>query len=88
MIILKVGNKSKEQGITLIALVITIIVLLILAGVTINLTLKDGGIFRKAQIASENYTTAQNKELDDLDRLNNTINDRLNGLGLSDPVPD
>ncbi len=31
MIILKVRNKSKEQGITLIALVITIIVMLILA---------------------------------------------------------
>ena len=31
MIILKGGNKRKEQGITLIALVITIIVLLILA---------------------------------------------------------
>ncbi len=31
MIILKISNKSKEKGITLIALVITIIVLLILA---------------------------------------------------------
>ncbi len=39
MIILKL---KKEQGITLIALVITIIVLLILAGVTINLTLGEG----------------------------------------------
>ena len=32
---------KKERGITLIALVITIIVLLILAGVTINLTLGE-----------------------------------------------
>ena len=38
--IAKIENtkKSRERGITLIALIITIIVLLILAGVTINLT--------------------------------------------------
>ncbi len=39
------------RGITLIALVITIIVLLILASVTINLTLGDNGIFTKANTA-------------------------------------
>lgn len=33
-------RKTKERGITLIALMITIIVLLILAGVTLNLTLR------------------------------------------------
>ena len=34
----------KQKGITLIALVITIIVLLILAGVSINLVVGEGGI--------------------------------------------
>lgn len=49
-------NKLKEQlkinkGITLIALVITIIVLLILAGVTIATLTGDNGILTKAQSA-------------------------------------
>jgi len=38
-----------QKGITLIALVVTIIVLLILAGVTITYVLADGGIFGRAQ---------------------------------------
>ena len=51
-------NKLKEQlkinkGITLIALVITIIVLLILAGVTIATLTGDNGILTKAQSAKE-----------------------------------
>ena len=39
---------KKQKGITLIALVITIIILLILAGVVINLTLGENGIIRLA----------------------------------------
>ena len=42
----------KENGITLIALIITIIVMLILVGVTINVAL-NGGVFQKAEYASE-----------------------------------
>lgn len=48
----------KSKGITLIALVITIIVLIILAGVAINLTLEDNGIFEKAKYAKQNYQIA------------------------------
>jgi len=43
---------SKNKGITLIALIITIIVLIILSGIAINLTLKENGIFNKAQLAN------------------------------------
>ena len=43
--------KKQAKGITLIALVVTIIVLLILAGVAINLTIGQNGIFTRAQIA-------------------------------------
>ena len=38
-------HTKNERGITLIALVVTIVVLLILAGITINLLLGNGGIF-------------------------------------------
>ena len=44
---------KKEKGITLIALVITIIVLLILAGVSINLVVGEGGILKQATKAIE-----------------------------------
>ena len=40
---------KKEKGITLIALVITIIVLLILAGISIASLIGDNGIFRKSK---------------------------------------
>ena len=42
-------NNRKEQGITLIALVVTIVVLLILAGITINLVMEEYSKQRKMQ---------------------------------------
>lgn len=36
----RINTQTKEKGITLIALIITVIVLLIIAGVTLNLTLR------------------------------------------------
>ena len=46
-------NKIKEQsGITLVALVVTIVVLLILAAVTITLVFSQNGVIGKAQEAS------------------------------------
>ena len=50
----KVYSKS-DRAITLIALIVTIIILLILAGVTINLAVNDKGIFSKAKKATEAY---------------------------------
>ena len=47
-------RKAKEKrGITLIALVVTIVVLLILAGITINMLFSNGGIFKTAQRCSK-----------------------------------
>ena len=47
------ANLKGRNGITLIALVITIIVLIILAGVSINLILGENGIIAKARQASK-----------------------------------
>lgn len=44
---------KKENGVTLVALVITIIVLLILAGVTLAMVMGDSGIFTKANNAAK-----------------------------------
>ena len=59
---MKIFEKKNTKGITLIALVITIIVLIILAGVTINLTLGENGIFNKAKYAKEEYLNATSLE--------------------------
>lgn len=61
------------RGITLIALVITIIVLLILAGVTLKLTLGDKGILKVSKDANKNYIEAEQKEIEDLDKLYSQI---------------
>ena len=45
------NNMKKNKGITLVALVVTIVVLLILAGVSINLVLGNIGIIAKAKDA-------------------------------------
>ena len=44
---------KRNKGITLIALVVTIVVLLILAGITINYVMGDNSIFQKAVTAKE-----------------------------------
>ena len=54
--------KKQMQGITLIALVVTVIVLLILAGVAINSTVEDNGLFRRAQNAADTYQEASERE--------------------------
>lgn len=53
---------KNQKGITLIALVITIIVLLILAGVTIAMLTGENGILNKATTAVNNTTDAELKE--------------------------
>ena len=55
--------------------------LLILAGVTINLTLGENGIFRTAEMAGKNYTQAQEQELAGIENFNNEINNIIAGLG-------
>ena len=50
------------KGITLIALVVTIIVLLILAGVALNLTIGQNVIFQKAQEAANTWRNAEKNE--------------------------
>ena len=73
---LKERVKSKN-GITLIALVITIIVLLILAGVTIATLTGDNGILTKAQSTKIQSERASIKEQIELAVVASRINDNL-----------
>lgn len=68
----------KEKGITLIALIITIIIMLILAGVVITLTIGENGLFKTAKYAAKNYTNAEAKELADLNNITNIVDQAIN----------
>ena len=67
---------SKEKGITLIALVITIIVLLILAGISIAALTGNNGILTQAKLAKENTVLAKEQEEKNLDKINSYMNER------------
>ena len=58
----KIIKYNNNKGITLIALVVTIIILLILAGVTISSISGENGIVRKSKKASEEYKKAEYNE--------------------------
>ena len=64
---------KSTKGITLIALVITIIVLLILAGVSIAMLTGDNGILTQAKLAKEKTEEAQRKEEQQLESVLNRI---------------
>lgn len=59
---LKDTKERREYGITLVALVVTIVVLLILAGISINLVLENNGIISKAIKAKEDMEIASIKD--------------------------
>ena len=63
------NRKTNNKGITLIALVITIIVLLILAGVAIATLTGDNGVLTKAVTAKDRTTEAEAKEAVQLEAI-------------------
>ena len=72
-------NYSNQTGITLIALVVTIVVLLILAGVSINAVFGQDGIIQKAKDSQNKMDEATQNDLDSINELNNWIDGKTNG---------
>ena len=69
---------KKEKGITLIALVVTIVVLLILAGVSTNVLFSDSGLIEKAQDSGLKIRAAQVEEVVANWKQSNFINTSIN----------
>ena len=60
---MKLNIKTKDKnGITLVALVVTVVVLIVLAGVSINLVIGNNGIITKAQVGKTSTELAKYKE--------------------------
>lgn len=67
------NKNGNARGITLIALVITIVLMLILVGIALNLSMGENGILEKAIKAKKDDTDAHEKELADLEELYSEI---------------
>ncbi len=72
---------EEEKGITLVALVVTIVVLLILAGVSINLVLGNNGIIAKAKDAETKSAEASQNDLKGMNGLVSEMEGALAGNG-------
>ena len=77
------NEMNKNNGITLIALVITIIILLILAGIAIASLTGDNGLFARANQARQNTLDAQNKENATLEGYEDKIDEIIGGAEIT-----
>lgn len=66
--------RKRNYGITLIALVVTIVVILILTGVTISMITGENGILNMAKNSKEESNEVTNEELNTLDKYDELIN--------------
>ena len=76
----------RNKGVTLISLVVTIIVLLILAGITIGTIFNDNGIIKKAQEAANATEEAAKNDQAAINGLLNEMDSIINGTG-GGPIP-
>ena len=70
---------SKQSGITLVALVVTVVVLLILAGVSIRLVLDNNGIITRAGDAKDKHEQGRVNDQTDLNSAEEWINQMTGG---------
>ena len=68
---------KNHNGITIISLVVTIVILIILAGISINLTIGEDGLITKAKQAKENIELAQIEEQTSLNELYSGLESEL-----------
>lgn len=79
-------KKTKENAITLVALVITIVILLILAGVAISNLLGENGLINQAKLGKEKYAISEAKEKIELEITNLQVEQQSKGEGLTKEI--
>ena len=86
----KQENKTKrEKGITLVALIITIVIIVILSSVTISATFGDNGIIKKAELARELASNSTIAEAEDMNSLMDEYSNIMKGdEGIPEPPKD
>ena len=73
--------ERENKGITLITLVITIVLLIILAGIMVNIGLGENGLFTRAKDAKNKYMSAEKEE-------EKMLNELYKQLGIEQEIPD
>ena len=79
---------ASERGITLLSLIITVVIMIILAAVTINITLGDGGLIWQAQHAAEVTVNSAQSEQEQLDSLEKELANILAENEGPTPIPE
>ncbi len=69
---------KNNKGVTLIALVVTIVILIILAGVSMSMVLGDNGIFIQAKTAANKMASAEANTQEAMKELQNEIEQNIN----------
>ena len=77
----KEKNKKYDGGITLVALVVTIVVLLILAGVSLNLVIGNEGILTRSKEAANKYGKQAENEQQGLNDVDDWMDEQFGGIG-------
>ena len=76
----KEKNKRYEGGITLVALVVTIVILLILAGVSLNLVIGNEGILTRSKEAVDKYGKQAENEQHGLNDVDDWMDEQFGGM--------
>lgn len=74
---MKNKTMQEEKGITLIALIVTIIIMLILAGISIKLAIDNNGVIENAKEAKNQYEQSQTEEDSKLSDLSSIMKNKL-----------
>ena len=69
-------KKCEEKAVTVVALAITIIVLLIIVGVTLNLAIGNNGILKSAEESSNTYANRTKEEISMMQEIETTVEDK------------
>lgn len=78
---------KNEKAITLVALVVTIAVLIIITGVTINLTIREEGLLDKTKDMKTDIETIMNEQEEDVEELNEQMKKNIQMLSNNRPNP-
>ena len=77
----KFQRMSQEKGITLVALVITIIILIILATVAINFAFGNNGLIQRAEDARDYYANDTSYTDESITNVESYLDEIINGVG-------
>ena len=79
------GGIKSQKGITLVALVVTIVILIILATVSINVVLGEGGLIQQAKLAKE---LASNSMIAEEESMNTLMQEYANIMAAEPDIPE